>query len=163
MRLTLDVYGDVQFDREILRVMDRGMDMSPAFEGLADDFLDIESAQFDSQGMRSGGWAPLKPTTIEAKRRKGQDPRILHASLRMRNSLTNRFDPDHVREISADSMFVGTRVRSQKGFPYAAAHQNPKQGQTQRRPVEFTSTDRVRWVKNLQEFLVGNDAFRRAV
>lgn len=155
MQLYLEVFGDVQLARELLRFGERAEDMSPAFEQIADDFLQIQEFQFDSQGgMFSGGWAALAPSTIESKRRQGLDPRILHATLALRNSLTNKNDPNHVRRITPDTMEVGTSVTSPSGFPYPAAHQNPKQGQKQRRPIELDEDISSDWVKVLQEYLV---------
>lgn len=155
MRLDLDVFGDKQFSRDLMRFEARANDMSPVFEDLADDFLRLNQEQFDSQGRNSGGWAPLAESTVRRKAARGDDPRILHATRALRNSLTNRGAAGAVREISDDEMFVGTSVTTDRGFPYPAVHQNPKQGQTRRRPVELTPRRRRDWVKTLQEYLVG--------
>lgn len=158
MRLDLDVFGDTQFSRELLRFGERADDMSPAFTEIADQFLDIEERQFATQGMYSGGWAPLKPATVRRKEELGHDPRILHATRALRDSLTNRGHRDHVRRITDDELVVGTSVRSEGGFPYAAAHQNPKKGQTQRRPIEFNEAVRRDFVKIIQNHLVAGRA-----
>lgn len=149
MQLELEVYGDTQFSRDLLRFRDRGMDMVPAFRSLADDFLDIGREQFGSQGGRSGGWRPLSPTYLARKVADGHDPRILHRTLRLRRSLTME-TADTIRRLAPDEMFVGSRV------PYGVHHQHgaPRANLPQRRPVELSNADRVRWVKILQRYLI---------
>lgn len=156
MELRLEIFGDVQLSRDLLRFRERGMDMRPVFHNLADDFLDIETRQFESEGRyASGGWQPLTPDYLAWKVRHDLDPRILHATLAMRNSLTVRGAPGQVRRITRDEMFVGTDVRSKRGFPYPAVHQNPKRSPLpRRRPVELREADRDNWVKQVQYYLV---------
>lgn len=155
MRLTIDIFGDVQLDRRMLRFAAKADDFSPAFEDLADDFLKIERRQFATQGGASGGWAPLAPSTVRFKARMGYDPRILHRTRVMRRSLTRKGAPGAVREISAEEMRVGTSVVSDDGrnFPYPRAHQFGTARMPRRRVVEFTRADRRRWIKVLQRFL----------
>lgn len=153
MNLNLEVFGDRQVSRELLRFGDRATDMRPAFEDLADDFLDVENQQFSSQGMFSGGWRPLAASTIERKRRAGLDLRILHATHAMRNALTHKGAKGGVRRIRADEMFVGVDVRSKKGYPYPKAHQLGR-GVPKRRPVEFNEVIRKRWMKRLQRHII---------
>lgn len=149
MKLELSVSGDKQFSREMLRWDTRATDMRPAFEEVANDFLEIERRQFDSQGGHgSGGWKPLSPDYLRRKVAAGHDPRILHRTLRLRKSLTMS-TADSVRRITSDDMFVGTKVS------YAGAHQRGGAHLPQRRPVELTETDRRRWIKILQRYLAG--------
>lgn len=153
-KFELDVFGDVQFSREILRMGQRGHNMVPAFGPIADDFLKIERRQFDTQGgYASGGWKPLAASTLAEKRRNGFDLRILHRTLAMRNSLTKRGAAGSIRRMSADELVMGTNVRSAKGFPYPAAHQHGA-GVPRRRPIELTEPDKKRWVKWLQQWLI---------
>lgn len=156
MRLVLEVYGDVQLQRDLLRFNERLTDLTPAWESLADEFLALEKAQFDSQGgFASGGWAPDAPSTLAYKARHGLDPRVMHATLALRESLTSRGAPGSVRRITPTSMEVGTDVRSPEGFPYAAAHQAPHApGRKRRRVIELRPVDRERWVKVVQRFVV---------
>lgn len=150
MRLDLEIFGDKQVDRELLRFRERADDMRPVFTALADDFLNMERAQFRSQGLfGSGGWAPLKQSTVDRKAAAGLDPRILHATLALYQSLTSSSDQHHVRRVTGDSLVVGTDLL------YAGVHQNPVTSPLpQRRPVEFREQDRRAWIKALQSFLV---------
>src|SRR5687768_5844860 len=114
MRLQIEVLGDVQLDRELLRWAEAAGDATPAFMGMADDFLDIEARQFASEGGNSGGWAALAPSTV---RRRGSAHPILFESGRLQQSLTGTGAADAVRRITSDSLEVGTSV------PYARYHQ----------------------------------------
>lgn len=150
MRLDLDFFGDSQFSREILRVGRNAGDMRPAFDEVHELFLEVEKQQFTSQGRAySGGWKPLAASTRASKARRNLDPRILHATLRLRGSLTEKTHSDHVYRASADEMFVGTSV------PYAGVHQNPKTSPLpRRRPVQFSDRIRTEIVKILQRHLM---------
>lgn len=155
MRLDLETFGEKQFSREILRVGRNAGDMKPAFDKVHDLFLEVEEKQFSSQGgAYSGGWKPLAPSTVSYKARAGLDPRILHATLRLRGSLTQETHPDHVYRASADEMFVGTRV------PYAGVHQNPVSSPLpRRRPIQFDDAVRSDILKILQRHLVEGGRF----
>lgn len=148
MWLNVDVFGEVQFSRELLRVADRVYDMRQAWQAIHRSFLGAERRQFATEGATySGGWAPLKPTTVAAKVASGLDPRVLHATLRLRRSLTSEFSTDHVFRISFDEMFVGSKV------PYGVHHQFGTKKMARRRPVEFNDPLRKRWVKIMQSWI----------
>lgn len=155
MRLDLETFGEKQFSREILRVGANAGDMRPAFDQVHDLVLEVEEKQFTSQGgAYSGGWKPLAPSTKKYKAARNLDPRILHATLRLRKSLTNKTHVDHVFRSSADEMFVGSRV------PYGPYHQhgNPPH-LPRRRPFQFDNGVRESIVKILQRHLVEGGAF----
>lgn len=148
MELRIEVFGEQQASRELLRFSQRVDDMSPAFEAVADEFLRLEHAQFATEGgYASGGWRPLAPSTVARKARLRLDPRILHATLRLRRSLTER-GPDHVRRIGPSELFVGSRV------PYGVYHQHGTHRMPRRRPVEFTERDKANMVRVIQRFIV---------
>lgn len=154
MRLSLDVFGDVQVDRELLRFADRAVDARPAWDAIMHQLGVLEREQFDSQGARaSGGWAPLAPSTVADKARRGLDPRILHATGKLRASLTEPAGPDAIRESLPNAMRYGTSV------PYARFHQQGTGRTPQRREIELTATDRHRmFVQTMQRFLVTGEA-----
>jgi phage gpG-like protein len=156
MRLDLEVFGETQFSREILRVGDNAADMRPAFDDIHTYLLQKEKEQFSYQGRYSGGWKPLAASTVRYKAARNLDPRILHATLRLRDSLTEKGHPDHVFRSSADEMFFGSKV------PYGIYHQKKKKAgarMPQRRPVELSDVLRKNILKMLQSHLVGSGAF----
>lgn len=154
MRLELEAFGDTQFARQILRVGDRAANMRPAFDDVRDLLLGVETKQFSSQGRAySGGWKPLAPATKRYKARRGLDPRILHATLRLRKSWTTKGHPDNVYRATADEMFFGSRT------PYARYHQLGTSRMPQRRPFQLDDGVRRRIVKTLQAHLVEEGAF----
>lgn len=160
MQLRLEVFGDVQLSRDLTRWADNAEDMSPAFEAISDDFRVIERRQFDSEGAyASGGWAALMPSTVA--RRGGRAHPILRTpgdkGGDLRRSLTTKGAKGAIRQITADSMTVGTRIK------YAKFHQRGTARMARRRPVELTDADRKRWVKIIQAHLVTLDRASRAV
>ena len=156
MRLDLETFGEKQFSREILRVGRNARDMRPAFDDVHDLIRTVQQKQFSSQGSAySGGWAPLAPSTRAYKAGANLDPRILHATLRLRKSLTTKGDRDHVFRSSADEMFVGSKV------PYGVYHQYGTDRMPRRRPFQFDDKVRNDIVKILQRHLVEGGAFGR--
>jgi phage gpG-like protein len=145
MRIQLDTFGDVQLDRQLVRFQERVTDLSPALELLADDFLDINRRQFDSEGGNSAGWAPLAASTVSSR---GSAHPILVEHGDLRASLTQRGGKGAIREVGPHELFVGTDIG------YAQYHQRGTARMPRRRPVEFTRRDRERWVKSLQRFVV---------
>jgi phage gpG-like protein len=146
MDIRVDVFGDVQLDRKLLRLERRGQDLSPVFDVLADDFFELESRQFSSEGgFASGGWDPLADSTV---RRRGSAHPILDESSELRDSLTQDGAKGSIRRITSDELFVGTDV------DHAQYHQTGTPRMPRRRPVEFRETDRRRWVKAIQRYLV---------
>lgn len=151
MRITFDIAGDVQFDREILRLTERAEDVKPAFEHIVDRIEGWERQQFETEGGRaSSGWRPIKQSTIDAKRRAGLDTRILHATHALRDSLTNTYADGAIREIGKQELKYGTEV------PYAGVHQRGRKDGTMpaRKPLEFREDDRRQIVKDLQAWIV---------
>lgn len=145
MRIELDASGDKQISRRIVRIAGRAVDGRPVFELLATRFMRIEARQFSSQGrFASGGWPPLTPRTRARKREQGHDPRILHATHRLRDSLTQRSHPDQELTITDEFMVFGTRV------PYARPHQRGSTTAPRRRPIELREQDRRETVKSVQ-------------
>jgi phage gpG-like protein len=155
MRLTIDLAGDVQVSRELLRFAGRMEDATPAFRQIASELRGDERRQFDELGgFASGGWRPLAPSTVASKLRStdptvsGNAERPLHATERLMRSLTDEHDQDHIEQVEPDQLTFGTSV------PYASFHQLGE-GVPQRRPLEVREQDRRGMVRTLQRFMVG--------
>lgn len=148
MDLKIDVTGDVQIDRKLLRFAGRTRDASPAFQQIADMLRGLEKTQFDSQGQfASGGWKPLADVTVRLKAAKGLDPRILRATGDLARSLASS-GGDHVEQVGPQQLVFGTSV------PYAQYHQRGTRRMPQRRPVELREQDRRDTVRILQRYLI---------
>lgn len=149
MRLEIDVFGDKQLARDLLRLGDRIEDATPAFREMLTKLAGIEREQFASEGGRgSGGWAPLAASTLATKRANGLDEHILVATGRLRASLTGVAPGgDARREVHPTEMVFGTNV------PYARYHQLGTIRIPRRRFLELTELDRREaFVKVLQRF-----------
>lgn len=148
MRVDIDILGEKQVARRFDLMAGRAVDMRPAFERTADVLADATKKQFDSQGKQaSGGWQPLKAATVRRKQSAGLDPRILHATLRLRRSF-ERGDTNSIVILQADEMRFGTRV------PYAARHQRGGGTLPQRRIGQYTEATKRKAVQPLQLYLV---------
>lgn len=148
MELKIEVFGDVQVSRKLLRWAGRVTDASPAFREIAQLLRRYERRQFTSQGaFASGGWAPDAESTVRLKAAKGLDPRILHATGDLEQSLTGS-SGGHVEVVAAHQLVFGTSV------PYARFHQTGTSRMPRRRPLEIRERDRAELVRIIQQHLV---------
>lgn len=151
MRLSFEVAGEKQIEREILRTGRYAGDATPAFRAIGELLIDETATQFATEGGHaSGGWAKLKPATVAFKQRHGFRPQILQMTGDLLSSLTERHSSNMVFEPSHNELIFGTRL------PYAAVHQRPKPGNPlpRRRPLEFTEATRRHAVKILQRWIM---------
>jgi phage gpG-like protein len=151
VRLELDVFGDKQIDRELLRFAERAVDARPLWNHLIIQLRALEEEQFTSQGERaSGGWLELAESTIARKAAKGrEDPsRILYDTGALMHSVTDADGDNAVRLSTPDYMIFGTTV------PYGRFHQRGE-GVPRRRFLELTEHDRGdMFVRGAHRFLV---------
>lgn len=148
MRLSLDVYGEEQLERELLRFSAYAGSPQPAFRKIAEDMRAQIAQQFESEGNRgSGGWAPLKETTVLAKAAAGLDPHILQATRSMMESLTH-VGGNHIERITDSELLFGSKD------PKGKFHQKGTSKMPARKPVDFTEVDRRNFVRTLQRYIV---------
>ncbi len=143
MRLSLDVYGEEQISRELLRFSSYVGDPSPAFHQIADDMREDIGHRFEEEGP---GWAPLAQTTLAAKAAAGLPPEILQATRRLMRSLSQKGE-DHVEEIGDDFLRFGSSV------PYGRFHQKGTSQMPARKVIDFTEADRRGFVRTLQRYI----------
>jgi phage gpG-like protein len=144
--IRFEVFGEVQLERTLERFTGNIGDASPAWEAIADDFLDVEAGQFRSEGGRgSGGWSPLTPRYGAWKATHFPGRPILVREGDLEHSLTH--GPE-IRIISARRMELGSAV------PYGRYHQSGTPRMPRRRPIDLTEADRRRWVRILQRWIV---------
>lgn len=146
------VLGETQLSRSLDRWATTVIDATPAFAELLDHMKEQVSEQFESEGGRgSGGWAELKPETIEFKARMGYPLEILHRTLALKYSLTAKGNPDGgVAAVTPNSLTYGTDI------PYAIYHQKgaPRANLPVRKVIDFTEEDRQTMMKTLQAYVI---------
>lgn len=150
--LSIEIFGDKIVHRQLLRGAERAGNMKPALWDVREDIFRIIKINFESQGRRGGGsWKFLDPKTVEAKARRGLDPRILIARGRLMNSLTRRGDRDMRSAVTKHNI----RLTSTK--EYAEVHNfGSADGHIPARPfIEFLPNDKKRWIKMCEASLVG--------
>lgn len=146
LRFEFESYGDKLVSRELLDMGARDLDARPAFEVIADDLMASEERRFNRRGF--GTWKPLADSTRKAKAARGLDPRILHATLALRRSLTRRRDEHQVLHVEPQFLILGTDL------PYAGYLQRGTSRMDARKPVGFPETQRKKAMKTLQRFVV---------
>lgn len=145
MRFELDIFGDKQVSREILRVGEYADNPRPALHAVADFLRKVEWTQFATQGVSSsGGWPPLAPSTIA---KKGHS-RILWETGTLARSLYSKNSPFHIESVFVKELVFGTRVK------YARYHQLGTSKMPRRRPVELTLSQRKRVINIVHRWVV---------
>lgn len=142
------MFGEDILERELLRSAERAVMAQPAWEAIIEAMQKDTAEQFDSQGgAQSGGWAPLSPLTIANKARLNLRPEILRATDRMMNSFTGETG-DTIKDVLPFEFSWGTEV------PYATFHQSGTSKMPQRRIIDFTEAQKVKYTKILQRYII---------
>jgi hypothetical protein len=148
---SLDVDGDRLVVSHLLGVEQRTLHPRPAFARIGEQMLLSERHLFDSEGASSGRhWRRDEPETLAAKERQGLDPRVMHATRRLRRSLTQRGNPDQIRKSTDRGIEFGTRV------PYAKYHTDTGDERPRiiRAPVAFDTLQRRQFERTLQRWIM---------
>jgi phage gpG-like protein len=149
VEFVFESFGEKLIARKIDRLGYRALTAKPAFEGIADRIRGYEKRLFDSEGASSGRpWEPLAASTVAHKAKAGLDPRILHATHRLRKSLTDAHDPEHLEIATNDSLVFGSLV------PYGKYHARGSGHLPKRRPIQFNEAQKRRILKRLQLYLM---------
>jgi hypothetical protein len=150
--IDITVTGTERNARRIMAVGERALDYRPIFSVLSDDWDELVDEQFETEGRRSlpGGWRRLSESRIKQKAAQDLDPRIMHATLALRNSLTKKGARGSIRRIRPHLLLRGTSIF------YAPYHHNPSSGsRLPRRPIYiFTNRDRAAWHDVMQDFII---------
>jgi phage gpG-like protein len=162
VRFTLTVAGEVQMDREIEAIGEHLATIDHALKDIARDLNKETKQQFSTQGAHaSGGWPALEESYRKRKQRmvetgkmiNGRPARymqILRLTDRLRLSLVNKSDPEHVETIRGHALEWGTSV------PYARFHQNPGHGpraMKRRRFLELSEKKRQEYARALLTYI----------
>lgn len=145
MRIDIDVRGEKQASRKILRMGRRAGDTRPVLTAVAHKLAEIEEERFDHEGP---GWAPLAQSTVAQKAREGLNPGILDATGTLRQSLSSLGAADQLLIIHDGLLVFGTTV------PYAGAHQRGTGHVPQRKVIDLQERDKRLVVKTIQRWLI---------
>lgn len=161
VRLDMDVDGDRQFARYLFGVERNTRNARPAFTQIGRDMRRYERELFDSKGASGGTpWEADKPATLAAKRRlrtvpgakrrRRLDPRVNHATRRLRKSLTaaGKANPDAIRRTTRDSITYGTSV------PYAKFAQRGTKHAPARPVLVFTKPQQKAMRRTVQRWIL---------
>lgn len=134
--------------RNLEAMGDRARDVRPAKRAVHDVFRKAQQRHYATRG--DGEWPALKQSTREAKARKGLDPRVMHASNALYNSLVSASGAGAVNEARMDELEFGTSV------PYAVFHKEGR-GVPKRDPIGLTARDREAITDTLSRYIAKND------
>ena len=96
-------------------------------------------------------WAPLADSTVESKSAAGLDPRILHATLALRESLTTGADGSFT-VVNDNGLWFGTSI------DYAKFHQKGTSRMPQRKVIEFNVANRRSFTREIQRYVARGEA-----
>lgn len=146
--LTLDIMGDTQLSRGLSRFADDAKDLKEPFREIVKLFHEIEEKQFQSEGgYGSGGWAPLAPSTVEAKQKAGFPDKILVRTRVLMESMMGK-NPWTVTEVRSLELRMGSKLE------YARFHQKGAPGMPARPVIDLTEGDKMSFMKTIQRYLV---------
>jgi phage gpG-like protein len=139
----IEVLGDRIVERKMTAMMRKRANMRAALLEVAEVVYSIEAQIFNAQGRRGGGsWRRDSDAWLKRKLEAGLDPRILHATLALRNAMTQQGAKHQIRKVTSQSLTMGTDL------PYAAA-------QNRIRPFNrFTRADKAEMALVIRNSLV---------
>lgn len=145
--IRFEVSGDEATERHLLRFGERMSDARPAFAAVAEMMRIAERERFDAQGP---GWAPLAESTVAQKSSEGLDPRILHATLALRQSLTEP-GGENFAHITSQGLHFGS------SNPYGGFHQKGTVSLPVRKVLDFDEGHVRAFTRELQRWMVHGD------
>lgn len=146
-RITFEAFGEQILDRQLSLRVEAGQDLGPAMGEVARFVMKVLAKRFNTQGAYgSPRWAALSQERRDEKKRLGLDPRILHATLKLRDSLTKRGAAGQILRTGRDLMQLETDLF------YGRFHQRGE-GQKVRKPVYIADDNRRRFIKIIQRYL----------
>lgn len=158
VKIRFEIMNEVQFSRAFESAATQMKDLSPAFEIMAKDFYETMAHIFEAEGAyeEREAWQDLSPAYAIWKKRHYPGRKILELTGRMKRSLTVPGTEDGVLNITPEEMTIGTRL------PYAVFHQTGRGRLPQRKIIELTDKERLRWTQIMSKFLFGiiDDAAR---
>lgn len=147
IQLRVTTYGDGERLRGALNGLgNAARDLSPAWPRVIERFRQQETRLWDTEGGSGehGRWTPLDPAYAKRKAELFARRPILYLSGALHDSLADSGQGSIV-QYDNHSLFIGSEVVSQDGYPYGQAHQEGR-GLPQRRVIDPTNKDVGQWV-----------------
>ena len=150
MVIEIHMAGAYRFARSFSRFASEVRDMSPAFELVHPQFLQMNKDNFRAKG-KPHRWKPLTPRYAAWKRKHYPAMPLMRRRDRLIRSLTigrGASERDAIKQIKKTWARFGTSV------PYADYHQNPAPGGRlpKREVVQPTDRDYTRWSQTIHEW-----------
>lgn len=143
----MQVLGIERVKRRLGSARDRSRDVRPAWAAVGDDVADAMAMQFMTAGAAAGRpWAPLNPDYLAWKVAHNYDPRTLHRTRRMRDSLVSR--PMDIEEYHAEYADFGS---SDEKLPF---HQYGTSRMPQREVLFWHEPLITRTVRRVRNYIV---------
>lgn len=153
LRLSFKVEpDDVQIARIFENIAKKGTEFKTIFEKIADEFYESQEKVFGAEGAFEGRarWAELSPRYRAWKEKNYPGMPILQLTGKMKSSLVGSGAEGSVYEVSNKELTVGTNV------PYAIFHQRGTRRMPQRKIIEVTDRQKLRWVHIVHYFMMAN-------
>jgi phage gpG-like protein len=145
----ISVDGKDDFKRTFSRLDASFDDLTPIWPAVRDEFWQIESEQFASEGSKggSGAWKQLSQRYKIRKEKRYPGKKILEASGDLRASLTGNAAGTYY-EANDKQIAVGTTI------PYARYHHRGEGKLPKREVISFSETQKRRMMKTIQAALI---------
>ena len=149
VKIRFEVANEVQFSRAFEFAQEKQADFTHPFELMSDDFYKSMSEVFSSEGAyeERKHWQELSPAYAAWKMRHYPGKKILERTGRLKRSLTVKGGEDSVSNITPSELAIGTRV------PYAILHQMGTKRLPQRKIIELTEKQKLRWVRIAHKYM----------
>ncbi|HAF44997.1 MAG TPA: hypothetical protein DCK83_08695 [Gallionellaceae bacterium] len=130
--------------------LSRGLaDRTDLFERhLEPDLYRTLSSEFQSEGSRAGGWAPLSPAYAARKAQEWPGRPILQRRRVLMRTLTVKGEPGQIRRLTTESMTLGTSHKA------ARFHQEGTRHMPARPPIALSRVDEERWLDLTREWVL---------
>lgn len=135
--------GAADVEHDLLNFERRLAEPRVALLAVAELMRAAMALRFDEQP-----WEPLAESTVASKSAMGLDPRILHATLALRDSLTKPAAAGMVEVVSDRSLHFGTSI------DYAIWHDRGTSRMPQRKIIDFSQANLRAFSKEIQRYAV---------
>jgi hypothetical protein len=106
------VIGEENIVRRMTNLQKRAMRAKPAMELVAAELFNYEDKLFNSEGRYQGGsWEYISDDWVARKLARGLDPRIMHATLALRDAMSIPGAPHQDFKVTNRDVILGTDLK----------------------------------------------------